>query len=267
MQFSKIVSPFFLIILSLSFMNVPVSAADLSFSAGGGVWNNEGSGELRYKDNPTVDVNDLNYDKENRGYIWAELRHPIPVLPNLRIEYVDLKLSGYSNQGFVWDGSAFKADSYSETKLTQLDMILFYNVLNVHWFELDLGADVKYLDFKFDADGVGSDLDHPGVLVELKVHEDETLYVPFAYGKTRFNIPATNFGVEGEVKYVKYKSSSILDTSIKADYRFDLTVVKFGIEAGYRFENIDINEDDISGVSFDLDVDIKGPFAGVFIKF
>jgi outer membrane protein len=248
-------------------MTMPVSAADLSFSAGGGVWNNEGSGELRYEDNPTVDVDSLNYDKENRGYVWAELRHPVPILPNLRIEYVDLKLSGHSNQSFVWDDATFKSDAYSETKLTQLDMILFYNILNVHWFALDLGADVKYMDFKFDAEGEGSDPDHPGVLVDLEAREDETLYVPFAYSKARFNLPSTNFGVEGEVKYVMYKGSSILDTSIKADYLFDLKVVKFGIEAGYRFENIDVDEDDFSGISFDLDVDIKGPFAGIVFKF
>ncbi len=267
MQFAKVMGSFFLIIFSLSFIPVAVSAAELSVSAGGGVWRNEGTGELRYKDQPTVDVDYLDYDKENRGYIWAELRHPVPYLPNLRVEYVDLKLSGHSSEGFVWDGTIFATDAYSETTLTQLDMILFYNVLSLPWVNFDLGVDVKYMDFKFDAEGEGRDIDNPDIRAVISTHEDETQYIPFVYSKARFNIPATNFGIEGEVKYITYKNSSILDSSIKADYLFDLTAVKFGIEAGYRFESIDIDEDDFSGLTFDIDVDLKGPFAGVVFKF
>lgn len=267
MKFIKLIGPIFLILLSLCLVGHPVYAADLSFSAGGGVWRNEGTGELRYQDNPTLDVDYLDYDKENRGYIWAELRHPVPFLPNIRVEYVDLKLSGQSNHAFIWDDVAFKADAYSETTLTQLDMILFYNILSFPWVDLDLGADVKYIDFTFDAEGDGIDLGDFGVPEEFEEHEDETAYIPFLYSRVRANIPATNFGIEGAVKYITYKNTTVLDTSIKANYFFDLKAVKLGIEAGYRFESIDIDEDDFSGLSFDIDVDLEGPFAGVFIKF
>ncbi len=267
MQFLKIVGPFLLIVFSLGFLTISASAADLSLSAGGGVWRNEGSGELRYKDQPAVDVDYLDYDKENRGYLWAELRHPIPFLPNFRVEYVDLKLSGHSSQGFIWDEAAFAGDAYSETTLTQLDMILFYNVLSLPWVDFDLGVDVKYMDFEFDAEGEGRDLDNPGVRAEVSMRENETQYIPFIYSKARFNIPATNFGVEGEVKYITYKNTTVLDSSIKADYLLDLKAVKFGIEAGYRFESVDVDEDDFSGLAFDIDVDIKGPFAGIVFKF
>ena len=267
MRFLKISGSFLLIIFSLSFMPMSISAAELSFSAGGGIWRNEGTGELRYKDNPAVDIDYLDYDKENRGYIWAELRHPVPFLPNFRVEYVDLKLSGHSSHAFAWEDVGFKADAYSETTLTQLDMILFYNVLSLPWVDLDLGADVKYIDFTFDAEGEGKDLDDLGVQAEFTEDEDETAYIPFIYSRVRANIPATNFGIEGDVKYITYKNTTVLDTSIKANYFFDLKAVKLGIEAGYRFESIDIDEDDFSGLTFDIDVDIEGPFAGVFIRF
>ena len=267
MQFSKKISPFLLIIFSLSFMPVSASAADLSFSAGGGIWRNEGSGELRYKDNPTVDIDYLDYDKENRGYVWAELRHPVPFLPNMRIEYVDLKLSGTSSQAFAWEDAVFEGDAFSQTTLTQLDMILFYNVLSFPWIDLDLGADVKYIEFDFEAKGEGRDADNPAVSEYLTEEEDETAYIPFLYSRARFHVPATNFGIEGDVRYVTYKNTTVLDTSIKANYFFDLKAVQFGIEAGYRFESIDIDEDDFSGLSFDIDVDLKGPFAGIFFKF
>ena len=267
MQFSKIISPVLLILFSLSFMPVSASAADLGFSTGGGVWKSEASGSMRYEDNPTVDVDDLDYDKENRGYIWAELRHPVPYLPNLRIEYVDLKFSGSSNESFVWGDTTFKGDAYSETNLSQLDMIVFYNIFSQPWVDFDLGVDVKYLDFEFYAEGEGRDLENPLEVVTHTEHEEETLFVPFIYSKVRLNIPTTNFGIEGDVKYVKYKSTSILDTSIKADYLFDFKAAKFGIEVGYRFESVDIDRDDFNSIDFDVDVEIKGLFAGLVFKY
>ncbi len=267
MNLSKFISMFFLIVLPLCFAVSPVSAADLNVSAGGGIWRTEGTGDIRYKGSPAIDVDYLDYDKEDRGYVWAELRHPVPFLPNVRVEYVDLKLSGSSSQGFIWDDTIFKADAYSETTLTQLDMIIFYNILSLPWVDLDLGADVKYLDFSFDARGEGRSLDDPTLREEVSVDEDETLYVPFVYSRARVSIPSTNIGIEGDVKYVTYKSTSVLDTSIKADYLFDLKPVKLGVEVGYRFESIDIDEDDFSGLDYDIDVDIKGMFAGVVVKF
>jgi len=267
MIFLKFVSTLCLIILSLCFVVTPVTAADLSFSAGGGVWRNKGTGDLRYEDQPKVDIDYLDYSKENRGYVWAELRHPVPYLPNLRVEYVDLKLSGNSSQGFVWDDAVFAGDAYSETKLVQWDMILFYNVFSSPWIDLDLGVDVKNIDFEFDADGKGSEVGRPGGFVEISEHEDENEWIPFIYSRVRFHIPATNIGIEGDMKYITYKDTTVYDTSIKANYFFDLKAVQLGIEAGYRYESIDIDEDDFSGINFDIDVDIEGPFAGIFIKF
>ena len=267
MKFFKFVSPLFLIILSLCFVAPPVSAADLSISAGGGVWRTDASGELRYEDQPTVDIDYLDYDKENRGYVWAEIRHPVPYLPNVRVEYSDIKFSGHSSESFVWDDIEFEGDTYSETKLTQLDMILFYNVLSLPWMDLDLGVDVKYIDFTFEAEGEGEEVGSPSTRTVVSTDEEETAYIPFIYSRARFDIPSTNFGIEGDIKYITYKSTTVLDTSIKANYLFDFKAVQFGIEAGYRFESIDIDEDDFSGLDFDIDVDIEGPFAGVFFKF
>ncbi len=267
MNCSKIASTLLLFCLLLGFAVVSAAAADLSISAGGGVWRNEGDGELRFKDNPSVDVDYLDYDDENRGYVWAELRHPVPFLPNLRLEYVDLKFSAHSDHAFAWENIIFDTDTATETKLTQVDMVLFYNVASVSWFDLDLGVDVKYIDFEFDADGSGKSFDDPSKTAEYSVHEDEDLFVPFVYGKVRFNIPESNFGIEGNARYITYKDSDALDTSIKIDYLFDVKPVKFGIELGYRYESIDIDEDDFSGLTFDIDIDIKGFFAGVVCKF
>ena len=267
MKSLKFVSPLFLIILSLCFVAPPVSAADLSISAGGGVWRTDGSGELRFEDSPAVDIDYLDYDKENRGYVWAEIRHPVPFLPNMRIEYSDLKFSGHSSESFVWDDIAYEGDTYSETTLTQLDMIIFYNVLSLPWMDLDLGADVKYIDFTFEAEGEGEDVGDPGTTTVITTEEDETAFIPFIYSRARFNIPATNIGIEGDIKYITYKSTTVLDTSIKANYLFNLKAVQLGIEAGYRFESIDIEEDDFSGLDFDIDIEIEGPFAGLIFKF
>jgi len=267
MKITKTAKFLLLGLILLSFTSISGAAADLNFSAGGGIWMNEGSGDIRYKNNPSVDIDDLDYDTENRGYGWAELRHPVPFLPNLRIEYSDVRFSGHSDTGFSWDDIDFEANSYSETQLHQLDMILFYNIFSQSGIIWDLGVDVKYMNFEFDAEGEGRIPNIPGSSIYYSVHEEEDLYIPFIYTKLRFDILKSGIGIEGELKYSFYKGSSAFDTSIKADYLFDLKPFKFGIEAGYRFENIDLDQDDFGSIKFDADVDIKGPFVGAVFKF
>ncbi len=267
MQTTKAANFLLFTLILLSITTLSAAAADLNFSAGGGIWINAGSGDIKYKNNPSVDIDNLNYDTECRGYGWAELRHPVSFLPNLRIEYSDVKFSGQSDTGFSWDDIDFNANTYSETKLHQLDMILFYNIFDRTGMICDLGIDVKYMNFEFDAAGEGRILNVPNSTIHYSVHEEEDLYIPFLYTKLRFDILNSGIGVEGELKYSFYKGSSAFDTSIKADYLFDLKPFKFGIEAGYRFENIDLDQDDFGSIKFDADVDIKGPFVGAVFKF
>ena len=240
-------------------------AADWELSMGGGTWRNETTGDVRYKDNPSVDIDYLNYDSEDRFYAWGELRHPIPVLPNLRYEYANINFSDHSETGFAWEDVYFSADTYTKTKIEQMDMIIFYNIMNSSWYNIDLGLDVKYIDFKFRAQGNGRMSDVGNISVHYEI-EEEDLFVPLLYGNGRVEIFNTGIGIEAEGKFIIYKSTTVADLSIKGDWLYDFGLLKAGIEGGYRYENLDLDQDDFNGINFDADVDIKGPFVGMVIK-
>ena len=260
---SKILSGFLLAgLLSLS-----AQADALRIEMGGGVWNNEVSGPITYQGLATYNAEDLGYSDENRAYLWLNIKHPIPILPNLRLEYANVDFSGSSTQPFQYNGIEFNVDTKSDTGLAQYDAVLYYNILdNTMWTTFDLGIDIKYIDAKFDAVGTGTPIGG-GTASPQSVSEGEKLILPLGYARLRFDLPF-NLGIESDIKYIKYKSSGVTDFRVKADYLFtDLLPFDFGVEVGYRFENIKIDQDDFSSFDVDADLDIKGIFAGAVVKF
>ena len=239
-----------------------VAQADiLRVEMGAGVWQNDLSGSLSSGTPANViNADILNYDKETKGYAWMYIKHPVPVLPNLRLEYAAVDFSGASSQNFVYKGTTYNAGAQSDLTLDQIDVIMYYNILdNTAWVTLDLGLDIKVIQSDFSA--VQSSGLNP---VSVK----ETLPIPMAYGRARFEIPGVDIGVEGNVKYTAYKDSKVMDYAIKADYTLvDILPVDVGLEVGYRFENVDIDKDDFSSFDVNADLEVDGVFFGAVVKF
>lgn len=255
----KLLSGFLLVgLLGLS------SQADmLRVEMGAGAWQNDITGTIESKDLAgfdidILDVDSLGYDKETKGYIWMFIKHPVPILPNLRLEYTNVDFSGKSIQPFVYKGKTYTANSESTFKLNQFDIIMYYNLLdNTAWTTLDLGLDVKIMQGEFTAQ------DSTGLFF---VNEKETFPVPMAYGRLRFELPF-DIGLEGTAKYLAYKNSKITDYMIKADYTLiDILPVDIGLEVGYRFEQLDIDGNDFS-IDKTVDVEIDGVFVGAVVRF
>ena len=243
-------------------MGVSAQADAFRVEMGGGIWNNEISGTAQYDGEDAFDADILGYSDEDKGYLWLFIKHPIPIIPNIRLEYAEIKYDGTSTHDFTWDNETYRAGTSSEIDLTQIDAILYYNILdNTAWTTLDIGLDIKYIDASFKTTGTVAGSTE-------SFDESEGLVLPLAYGRLRFEIPATGIGIEGDAKYVKYKDSSMLDYRIKADYTL-MEVLPFGVgfEIGYRFQNIDLGSDDFSGLDSSLDVDIDGVFAGAVVRF
>jgi len=226
---------------------------------GGGVWNADPSGDLRYRNNAPYDVaDDLGYDTETQNYAWLLVKHPIPVLPNLRLEYADVSYSGKSTLSTDWMGGTYAADSVSDLSLKQYDAILYYNLLdNTFWATLDLGLDIKMFDMSYtvrDADGLAT-----------PYTESEKLYLPAGYLRGRVQIPATDLGIEADVKYISYSDSKFYDARIKVDYTLDFVpVVQPALELGYRVQKLEVEEDDIDVRG---SVDFSGIYGGLMFRF
>jgi len=229
----------------------------LRLDMGAGMWNQDPDGDLQYKDAPSFSADDVGYSDEDKFYAWVNLKHPIPILPNIRLEYTPMEFSGTSNTSFTYNGETFTIGASSTLTLDQYDAVLYYNVLdNTGWTTIDLGVDVKYIDTEFKASQSG-----------IAVNESEDLVLPMAYGRLRFEVPGTGLGLEGDIKYTKYKSSEAYDYRLKVDYSIDVSLVDLGLEAGYRFQRINIDSEDFSSLDTTGDIDISGFYAGVMVRF
>ena len=250
-------------LLALALGGLLATAAQADFvrvEAGVGMWNQSVAGDIQYNGNPAFTTDSLGYDTETKPYAWMYVKHFVPILPNLRLEYAAVEFTGTTTQTFTFNNQTFAGSTDSTLTMDQLDAILYYNILdNTAWITVDVGLDIKSMDGQFQANS-GTNT----------VNETQTIILPLAYGRGRVEIPGTDIGVEAEVKYLGgYKESKISDMSIKADYTLVdiIPFVDLGVEVGYRTQTIELDATDISSLDTSLGIDVDGVFLGIVGRF
>ena len=244
------------------------TAASADFSRvemGVGAWQQTPSGELSY--NPGLGISGLdvsNEKEETSGYAWMLIKHPIPILPNIRLEYASIENEGTASGTFE-DFEIPLGTAPTFLEMAQYDIIPYYNILdNTGWVTLDLGLDLKVIDIDYTADGVDV-----GATLDTQYTDSETIVIPLVYVRARVEIPATNIGLESDVKYISYDDSTIYDARVKVDYTFDIfPAVQPAIEVGYRVQKFDLSDDgDAAGSTAALDLEFSGVYAGMMLRF
>jgi len=247
-------------ILSTIAMSAILSAslcADMTrVEIGAGAWAQTPSGTADYNAGAGVTgTNTFDETKDTSAYVWMLVKHPIPVVPNIRLEYVSLHATGTASGS--WGGLTIPGTSKSVLDLKEYDIIPYYNILdNTFWTTLDLGVDIKVVDSDYKVEPRG---------LFTGYEETDTTPIPLVYARVRVEIPTTNIGLESDVKYITTGSSTIYDVRAKVDYTFDISpVVQPALEVGYRTQKIKIDEDDQDVKS---DVDFSGFYAGLMLRF
>ena len=229
-----------------------LAAADtLSFTIGGGVWNETPEGNIIKPSNaitPTVDVkNNLFWDEESQGYIFATLEHPVPILPNVRLMYTSLDHAGSGTTSFTFEGTTYSGNVANEFTIDQTDLLLYWEVLD-NVVSLDLGLNVRLLDISFKInDGTST------------TNNSVSAPVPMVYGLIGGS-PWPGLILSAEANYMTLSGSTISDFTAKIAYTTNFFV---GFEAGYRTQTIEL--DDVDDTNANLD--FKGPFIGAYLKF
>ena len=231
------------------------ASADLArVEAGAGAWMQSPKGGLTYKSTGS-DMSDET--EEAKAYAWILVKHPVPIIPNARIEYSNVRSGGIASGTFL--GFTATSDAKSSLEITQFDLIPYYNILdNTFWITLDLGVDFKVINASYEASGVtmtlpGNDYTNASAIV-----------LPMAYVRSRVQIPATGFGIEADVKYVSYNSSTVYDVRAKVDYTFGaFPIVQPALEVGYRVQKF--KTDELNDV--EMDIDFAGVYAGLVLRF
>nr|WP_324258733.1 TIGR04219 family outer membrane beta-barrel protein [Cellvibrio fontiphilus] len=227
-------------------------SADTIFGiyAGAGSWQSEYSGDVGQT---SASLNDLGVDDNNNSFYYIAVEHPIPLIPNIKLQQNDISSSqtGTLSNDFNLSNQPFPAGTAVTTDfdLSYTDAVLYYEILD-NWLNLDVGITVR----KYSGELIAQSLN-----ASDSVDVDVTL--PLGYARFQFDLPLTGFSAGVEANLIRYEDNSISDYSAKISYMFD-SALDLGVEVGYKTASIQIDEDDVN-----TDIRLKGPYAAAIFHF
>lgn len=187
-------------------------------------------------------ANSREYDLDQKGsaQISLAIEHPIPLIPNAKIRYVNLKTQTESE---VAGQPVYDLD------IDHTDFILYYEVLD----------NIVDADIGFGASNINGDVKTLGL---NKTDIDKT--IPVIYGSAGVKLPFTGLSAKAELLYSNVNDTKITDAQAELQYNFiDNLLVDVGLKAGYRI--LDIKLDDYE--KNDLKFNFKGPYIGLDVHF
>lgn len=245
------------ILASIIALSSTLSADFLRVEMGAGAWMQQPKGGVLADGGAVNGVDTSKETEEAKPYAWILIKHFVPVIPNLRVEYAQVLNSGTATGTFA-DFTA--VSSTSELAMTQIDLAPYYNLLdNTAWITLDVGVDFKMIDASYKVNGVTINS-----APNQNYDKAQSVIIPMAYLRTRVQVPMTGLGVEADVKYVSYNENTVYDARAKVDYTFEITpLIQPGIEVGYRVQKY--KTDQLDNIAADLD--FAGVYAGAMLRF
>ena len=181
-------------------------------------------------------------DRQGTAQLSVAVEHPVPLLPNAKIRYVNLD----SNSEQSSPANA------ADIELNNIDYILYYELLDtiVH---ADIGAGLSNLD------GTVRNL-NAGALNQYDLDE----YSPLLYATVGVKLPFTGMSAKAEAIYTHGSDNKKTDVQAELQYDFiDNLLVDVGAKVGYRMMQVDFEQDQRP----DLRLEFKGPYIGLDVHF
>ncbi len=243
--------------MMLAILLPATAVADTGITLGARYGTSDINGSLRYLSTSPDDDIDINDDlgyRDTRPYnFYLQLEHPLPLLPNARLNRsrMDESASGQLSRTVNFGGSKFTLGETvdSTAEVTQTDIILYYSIFDTV-ANVDVGLNAKYLDSSVSLSG--------------NLAGDETAnisgWVPMLYAGVGVDLPLTGLSIGADGSFTGYQGSRLYDLNLRASYTTDWHI---GADLGYRRMklNLDDFDDSYSNIEFD------GPYAGIFVTF
>ncbi len=199
-------------------------------------WNYNGEANMAAQ----TSAPDQDLDRKGSAQLSLAIEHPIPLIPNAKIRYVNLKTQ---TENEVAGQPVYDLD------IDHTDFILYYEVLD----------NIVDADIGFGASNLNGDVKTLGL---NKTDIDKT--IPVIYGSAGVKLPFTGLSAKAELLYSNVNDTKITDAQAELQYNFiDNLLVDVGLKAGYRI--LDIKLDDYE--KNDLKFNFKGPYIGLDIHF
>ena len=173
-------------------------------------------------------------DNDGAVQFSVALEHPVPIIPNAKIRYVNLD-------------TQTKHSAY-DVNLDHADFILYYEILD-NVVDLDIGAGATTLNGHINS-------------LSKRTNIDETY--PIIYGTVGGKLPFTGLSAKAEMTYSNFNDAQLTDALAEIQYNFiDNMLVDVGLKAGYRIFTADLDDYDRS----DIKLEFKGPYIGLDAHF
>jgi outer membrane protein len=232
------------VLLILGVISSTMFADMLKIQAGGGsLYNTNNKGEYSYNGTiNSIDSVTMENSVNKNYYLYADIRHPVPFIPNARIEYYDITNKGTTTVGTTFDNTSFIDGSLNQFKYRSIESIGYYR-LPIPGVDIDLGGGLNTLE--------GSISLNDNINNSIKNYKKD---IPFIYGNVHLDIPLSNIGLEANVKYNKNVDTKInfLESVAKFTYTlnsFNVIAAKYKIalEAGVKYtDNKFITTDNVN---------------------
>ena len=136
-----------LLIVAITLSPLTAAADIVGLTIGGGSWQASPEGSIGRSD---IDLEStLNLDEQNNQFVFVALEHPVPLLPNIRLQHSEMDWTGSAlvTAGTDLNGNPFVSDEQVEVSLdlSHTDATLYYEVLD-NVVDLDLGITARAFD-------------------------------------------------------------------------------------------------------------------------
>nr|CAL17939.1 hypothetical protein ABO_2491 [Alcanivorax borkumensis SK2] len=228
------------------------AAPGLTIYGGGYTWDTELEGHVASGGSDISMQDELGFDEADQNVLYLGVEHSVPLVPNVRLRYIDLSDSASSiiSRNIEFNGQTFVANTRVATDfdLEMVDGTLYFSPLN-NAIKVDLGLTVRRMDGDLQLDG-------PTEETSLSINET----VPMLHGGIRAKLPLSGLYMGGEVNAIAYDGSKMNDYNARIGWRSDYLL---GLELGYSRMNIVL--DDVNDL--DTDLDIGGPYLAISLSF
>lgn len=189
---------------------------------------------------PYADSREYDLERKGSAQISLAFEHPIPLIPNAKIRYVNLKSQTEKE---------LAGQPVYDLNIDHTDFILYYEILDT----------IVNADVGLGATNLNGDIKTLNV---SKVDIDKT--VPVIYGSAGVKLPFTGLSAKAELLYSNINDTKITDAQAELQYNFiDNLLVDVGLKAGYRILDVKLDDYDKNDLKFNF----KGPYIGLDMHF
>lgn len=192
---------------SMAFASFSANAATvLGFEAGAYVWQADTSGSVGGSDVGALGIGD-----NDNSVTYFALEHPVPIVPNVKVQITDMNASNSGGTDAV--------------DLGHTDAILYYEILDNSLVSIDIGLTQRAFDGSF-------------TLSSATTGMTETSYL--LYASAVVGIPATGLSIGMEVNQdMGLDDNAINDVKLRVSYEI---IGGLGIELGQRTMTMSLDE-------------------------